>query len=126
MLVCARRLGCGAPDTGALDQYMPEAGAGDTFGAVLGSGRGGKSVCCPRTRELDDTCRDEVGGARFERVVIAEPALETAGLRPSLSPSLETSPPAPFKIEGGGLAGFADAAGRCETGACAWDADWER
>lgn len=32
---------------GARDQYMPEAGAGATSGAVLGSGRGGKDVWGP-------------------------------------------------------------------------------
>ncbi len=32
---------------GARDQYIPEAGAGVTSGAVLGSGRGGKDVCGP-------------------------------------------------------------------------------
>lgn len=32
---------------GARDQYIPEAGAGATSGAVLGSGRGGKDVCGP-------------------------------------------------------------------------------
>jgi hypothetical protein len=34
---------------GARDQYMPEAGAGATSGAVLGSGRGGKDVWGPLT-----------------------------------------------------------------------------
>jgi len=32
---------------GARDQYIPEAGAGATSGAVLGSGRGGKDVWGP-------------------------------------------------------------------------------
>jgi hypothetical protein len=32
---------------GAIDQYIPEAGAGATSGAVLGSGSGGKDVWGP-------------------------------------------------------------------------------
>jgi hypothetical protein len=32
---------------GARDQYIPEAGAGATSGAVFGSGRGGNDVCGP-------------------------------------------------------------------------------
>ena len=39
--VCARKGLRGLPDRGARDQYMPLAGAGDTSGAVFGSGRGG-------------------------------------------------------------------------------------
>lgn len=39
---------CESPDTGALDQYIPDAGAGWTFGAFSGSGSGGKEVCGPR------------------------------------------------------------------------------
>jgi hypothetical protein len=31
-----------------LDQYIPEAGAGETSGAVVGSGTGGNLVCGPR------------------------------------------------------------------------------
>lgn len=44
VLVCARSEGCAWPDTGALDQYMPEEGAAGTSGAVVGEARGGKAV----------------------------------------------------------------------------------
>ena len=44
MVVCARRESGGEPDKGARDQYMPDAGAGSTSGAVLGSGRVGKEM----------------------------------------------------------------------------------
>jgi hypothetical protein len=47
VVVCARRAVCEAPDVGARDQYIPEAGAGATSAAVFGSGRGGKDVCGP-------------------------------------------------------------------------------
>ena len=43
--VCARKGLRRLPDRGARDQYIPLAGAGDTFGAVFGSGRGGKARC---------------------------------------------------------------------------------
>lgn len=46
--VCARKEVCGAPEVGARDQYIPDAGAGGTSGAVLGSGSGGCVVCGPR------------------------------------------------------------------------------
>jgi hypothetical protein len=49
VVVCARNAVCEAPDVGARDQYIPEAGAGATSGAVLGSGRGGKDVWGPLT-----------------------------------------------------------------------------
>lgn len=48
VVVCARRAVCESPDTGAFDQYIPEAGAAWTSGAFAGSGRGGNDVCGPR------------------------------------------------------------------------------
>ena len=44
VVVWARRETGGVPEMGARDQYMPDAGAGWTSGAVLGSGREGKAV----------------------------------------------------------------------------------
>lgn len=44
VVVCARNDVWDAPEMGALDQYIPDAGAGWTSGADLGSGRGGKEV----------------------------------------------------------------------------------
>jgi len=44
---------CGNPETGACDQYIPEAGAGRTSGAVLGSGKGGKGMYGPRDRTVE-------------------------------------------------------------------------
>lgn len=46
VVVCARSDGCGCPETGARDQYMPEEGAGGTSGADMAGGeaRGGKGV----------------------------------------------------------------------------------
>jgi len=46
--VWARKAVCEVPEVGAFDQYIPEAGAGATSGAVFGSGRGGNNVCEPR------------------------------------------------------------------------------
>jgi hypothetical protein len=48
VVVCARRESGGEPDRGARDQYMPDAGAGSTFGAVFGSGSAGKEMCGAR------------------------------------------------------------------------------
>lgn len=48
VVVCARRDRGGVPERGASDQYMPDAGAGSTSGAVFGSGSVGKDVCGPR------------------------------------------------------------------------------
>lgn len=48
VVVWARKDRGGEPDKGARDQYMPDAGATSTSGAVLGSGRVGKDVCGPR------------------------------------------------------------------------------
>lgn len=59
VVVCALRAGCGCPDTGARDQYMPLAGAGSTSGDVVGEASGGKGLYVPP---------DE----RFERAVLAE------------------------------------------------------
>lgn len=46
-VVWARSAVCGTPDVGARDQYMPEAGAGNTSDADFASGGGGKYVCWP-------------------------------------------------------------------------------
>lgn len=47
VVVCALRAGCGCPDTGARDQYMPLDGAGGTSVAVIGEASGGKDVYVP-------------------------------------------------------------------------------
>jgi hypothetical protein len=44
VVVCARRDTGGVPEIGARDQYIPEAGAGDTSGAVSREGGGGNAV----------------------------------------------------------------------------------
>lgn len=44
VVVCARKNEGGLPEIGASDQYIPEAGAGGTSGAVSGEGRGGNAV----------------------------------------------------------------------------------
>lgn len=52
MVVCARKDTGGVPEIGARDQYIPEAGAGGTSGALSMEGRGGKAVygrCCAGT-----------------------------------------------------------------------------
>lgn len=59
VVVCALRAGCGCPDTGARDQYMPLAGAGSTSGDVVAEASGGKGLYVPPEE-------------RFERVALAE------------------------------------------------------
>ena len=46
-VVWARRLRGGVPERGARDQYMPLAGAGETEGAFVGEGKGGKGMYGP-------------------------------------------------------------------------------
>lgn len=44
VVVCALKEGCGCPETGARDQYMPLDGAGGTSGEVVGEASGGKGL----------------------------------------------------------------------------------
>lgn len=44
VVVWALRAGCGRPDTGARDQYMPELGAGGTWMELVGEARGGNGL----------------------------------------------------------------------------------
>lgn len=48
MDVCARKDVWDEPETGARDQYIPDAGAGRTLGASLGSGNDGYGIERPR------------------------------------------------------------------------------
>lgn len=68
MVVCARRETGGVPEIGAWDQYMPDAGAGCTSGAVSGEGRGGNAVygrCWAGTRCDGVVFRDGAGDVVF-------------------------------------------------------------
>jgi hypothetical protein len=73
---------------GAWDQYIPDAGAGKTSGAVIGSGNGGTEVCGPlggleaAIEGLDDIVI--VGEAAFRgRLAIADVERNAKGLRAS-------------------------------------------
>jgi hypothetical protein len=64
VVVCARKETGGIPDIGAWDQYIPEAGAGCTSGAVSGEGRAGYAVygrCCAGARCDGVAFREGVG-----------------------------------------------------------------
>lgn len=47
VVVWALRAGCGRPETGARDQYMPELGAGATWVEVVGEARAGNGLYVP-------------------------------------------------------------------------------
>jgi hypothetical protein len=68
VVVCARSETGGVPEIGAWDQYIPDAGAGWTSGAVSAEGRGGNAVygrCCAGTRCEGVVFREGAGDGLF-------------------------------------------------------------
>lgn len=102
VVVCARNEVWEAPDTGALDQYMPDAGATSTLGADFGSGSKGYAVYV--SWDMRDLCVPyRAAACAVVRLVIADVDREAVGRRVRLSPSLDASPALLFNEVGGGL-----------------------
>lgn len=82
VVVCALRAGCGCPDTGARDQYMPLAGAGSTSGDVVGEASGGKGLYVSPDERLERVVLAEERWCVVERVLPLRVLLSPAPLPP--------------------------------------------